>query len=257
MNTSNRLARWWVATLALVIPIVCAAQEAQPSLGDVARQTRKEHSSVGHAPESQLSSEDEDGPDAGGVWRVRQCSPTCYELSVTLPKSPRWVRPAEQPRPVLLPLAGHEDDLSRAIRVYKAESVPAISQDMARKTFLQAWFARLEYFGQGARLLTTERVNFEFSSGSITRFTILSGGVLYRGFGVMASAAYGNYGFACAFRDADSDAASSVCEAIVRSARNQVLLGSKPRVYPAYQSPPQYYPQPDDPEDPPAEDDPE
>ncbi len=257
MNTSNGPARWCLAALALIIPILCAAQEPQPSLGDIARQTRKEHSSAGRAQANELSSEDEDGPDAGGVWRVRQCSPTCYELSVTLPKSPRWIRPAEQPRPVLVPLAGHEDDLSRAIRVYKAESVPAISQDMARKVFLQAWFARPEYFGQGARLLATERVNFEFSSGSITRFTVLSNGALYRGFGVMASAAYGNYGFACAFRDADSDPATSVCEAIVRSARNQVLLDSKRRVYPAYQPPPQYYPQPDDPEDPPAEDDPE
>ena len=257
MMVQRKPDRLCLAALAVVVPILCWAQDAQPSLGDIARKARKEHASLTHSPANQVSSEDEDGPDTGGVWRVRQCSPTCYELSVTLPKSPRWIRPAEQPRPVLVPLAGHEEDLSRAIRLYRAESVPATSQDMARKTFLQAWFARPEYFGQGARLLATEPVNFEFSSGSITRFTILSNGILYRGFGVMASAAYGNYGFACAFRDADSDAASSVCEAIMRSARNQVLLGQKPRAYPTYEEPPQYYPQPDDPEDPPTEDDPQ
>ena len=248
--------RWWLMGLAFALPIVGCAQDAQPSLGDVARQTRKQHAQS-QAQIKKLNSEDEDSPDAGGVWRVMECSQTCYEFSVTLPKSPPWMRSAEPPRPVLVPLVGHEDDLSRAIRVYKAESVPATSQDMARKTFLQAWFGRPEYFGHAARLLETERVNFEFSSGTITRFTILSNGVLYRGFGVMASAAYENYGFACTFRDADTDIAGSICEAIVRSARNQVLPLVKRQVYPAYQPPPEYYPQPDDPEDPPSTDDPE
>src|ERR1051326_7441836 len=81
------------------------------SLGDVARKTRKEHASAGHIPASRVATEDEDGPDSGGVWRVRHCqlSP-CYELSVSLSRGPKWSRAAAEPRPVLIRLAGHEED---------------------------------------------------------------------------------------------------------------------------------------------------
>jgi hypothetical protein len=36
----------------------------------------------------------------------------------------RWSRGSVEPRPVLIPLAGHEEDSIRAIRVYSAESIP-------------------------------------------------------------------------------------------------------------------------------------
>ena len=50
---------------------LCAhAQDASPSLGDIARKARKEHSSAEHIPAKQVTNEEEDGPDAGGVWRV-------------------------------------------------------------------------------------------------------------------------------------------------------------------------------------------
>lgn len=118
------------------------AQDASPSLGDVARRARKERPSATHAPAKRIT-DDQDEPDASGVWRTRLCSNVvCYTLSIALPKSPRWIRPSEEPRPLLIPVAGHEDDLSHAIRVYKAELIPTnlASADVAKKAFLQACF---------------------------------------------------------------------------------------------------------------------
>lgn len=153
--------------LGIALSAYSPAQDTSPSLGDVARKTRKEHSSASHLPAKQVTNEEEDGPDAGGVWRVRLCSRTpCYELSIALPKNPRWIRPTAAPRPVLIPLVGHEDDMSHAIRVYAAESIgpayPAL--DVAKRTFLQAWFARPEYFGP--RLTQDERIEMEGGQGS-------------------------------------------------------------------------------------------
>src|SRR5216684_447554 len=87
------------------------------SLGDVARTTRKEHSSATHVPAKHAANGEDDGPDASGVWRARPCPTTtlCYELSTVLPKSPKWTRATSEPRPVLIPLAGHEEDPGRAI----------------------------------------------------------------------------------------------------------------------------------------------
>ena len=135
----------WIALLAIGVSTLAWAQDAQPSLGDVARKARKEHHSVAHVPAKQVTNEEEDGPDAGGVWRVSLCSRTpCWELSVSLPKHPKWIHPAEEPRPVLIPLVGHEEDMGHAIRVYAAESIGMAypSVDAAKRTFLQGWFNR-------------------------------------------------------------------------------------------------------------------
>src|SRR5436309_4572998 len=156
MIESLQTNRWWAAMLVIGLSLAAWAQDSSPSLGDVARKARKEHSSASHLPAKQVANEEQDGPEAGGVWRVRRCSQVaCYVLSVALPKSPRWTRPMAEPRPVLIPLAGREDDMSHAIRVYAAEALPTNvgTVDAAKRTFLQALFSRPEYFGQPARLL--------------------------------------------------------------------------------------------------------
>jgi hypothetical protein len=251
--------RGWIFALAFGLSASMWAQEASQSLGDVARKTRKEHGSASHVPAKQVTNEEEDGPDAGGVWRVKLCSRTpCYELSISLPKNPKWIRPAAEPRPVLIPLVGHEDDLSHAIRVYAAESIgPNYPQlDVAKRAFLQGWFARPEYFGQAAHLVLDEHTAVDGGQAIISHFTLISGGIKFRGVGVVATAPNGNYGFACAFREEDTEAANSVCDGIVKSAHGQILEASRPQYYPTYY-PPQYYPRyerryddpPDDPED--------
>jgi hypothetical protein len=250
MKRSPTPVRSWMIALILGLSVCSYAQDVSPSLGDIARKIRKEHSSASHVPAKQVTNEEEDGPDAGGVWRVRLCSRTpCYELSIALPKDPRWIRPTAAPRPVLIPLLGHEDDMSHAIRVYAAESIaaPYPALDVAKRTFLQGWFARPEYFGQGARLTQDERIEVEGGQGVITHFTVISGGIKFRGLGVVATAPNGNYGFACTFLDEDTNTAHSICDAIVRSAHGQLLEPSRVQVYPNYYPP--YYPRYDDPPD--------
>jgi len=244
MRLSPGTIRGWIAALALSLGAYAWAQEPASPLGDVARKTRKEHSSAAHVPAKQVTNEEEDGPDAGGVWRVRTCPRTpCYELSITLPKSPKWSRPEAEPRPVLIPLVGHEDEPGRAVRIYAAEGIgpqfPAL--DIAKRAFLQGLFARPEYFGQAAHLVLDVHVSIDGYQALITQFTVNSNKVKYQGIGVISSAPNGNYGFACVFRDEDTSAAASICEAIVKSAKSQILEPAKPQMYPSY--PTQYYPQ--------------
>lgn len=227
------------------------AQDASPSLGDVARSVRKERSSATHAPAKRIT-DDQDEPDAGGVWRTRLCSNlVCYTLSVSFPKSPRWIRSSAEPRPVLIPLAGYEDDLDHAIRVYKAELLPTNvgTADAAKKTFLQAWFARPEYFGQPARISSDERLPVETGEAKLSHFTVMRDATKFRGVSVVEGSPLGFYGFACVFVEEDSSAASSVCDAIIRSAHAQTFLTAYKRLPPQYAEPPQYYPTNDDPPD--------
>jgi hypothetical protein len=229
-------AHGWVAVVAFA---ACAgfntwAQESGPSLGDVARTTRKEHSSASHLAAKKVATEEDDGPDLSGVWRVRPCPQTtlCYELSIVLPKSPKWTRDTNEPRPVLIPVAGHEDDPSRAIRVYAAETLaPMQSAEVAKRTFLQAWFAKPEYFGQAARITMDEHVWVDNNLGTISHFSITGAAFKYHGLSMVMGWAYGNFGFACVYRDEDAPAAASICDAIVRSAKYQVLQPAKRLVY--------------------------
>jgi len=235
------------------------AQDGSPSLGDVARSARKERSSAPHASGKRIT-DDQDEPEAGGVWRTRLCSNlVCYTLSVSLPKSPRWIRPSAEPRPVLIPLAGHDDDLTHAIRVYKAELLPTNigTADVAKKTFLQAWFARPEYFGQPARISSDERLPSETGEAKLSHFTITRDSAKFRGISVVEGSPLGFYGFACVFLDEDASAAGSVCDAIIRSAHAQTFLTAYRRPAPQYVEPPQYYPRNDDPPDDPPDQDPE
>src|ERR1700752_3278559 len=145
MTVSRGTIRRWIGVAALILGsclAVCGQDSSgqAPSLGDVARKTRKERSAAGHVPGKQLVNEEEDGPDTTGIWRVRLCTRTpCDELSVTLPKEAKWTRPKEEPRPVLLPLPGLDKDPGRVIRLYVAESLgPVYSPvDGAKRLFVQ------------------------------------------------------------------------------------------------------------------------
>jgi len=233
-------------------------QSSTQSLGDAARKARQEHAAAGHVAARQSVNEEDDGPDLSGVWRVKLCSRTpCYELSIALPKHPKWTRAAEQPRPVLIPLAGHEQDRDHDIRIYSGEALAGIFAPVAfaKRGLLQDQFSRPEYFGQSARMLRDWPLQIDGSPGIITLFTVFGGSVKYRGLSVVVASPNGSYGFACVFRDEDTTAAGSICEAIVKSARNQSLEPAKPQIYPTYQ------PSPDDPydpaDDPPDDSDPE
>jgi hypothetical protein len=249
-----------LTAFALWAGVAAWGQDSSQSLGDVARKTRKEHASAGHIPASRLATEDEDGPDAGGVWRVRLCTYSpCFELSVNLPKSPKWSRAAAEPRPLFIPLAGHEEDSNRAIRVYAAESIPqTFNVNAAERIFLQGWFARPEYFGQAAKILLDEHPIIDGRGAVIAHFTVNGAAQKYRGLSVVALTTYGSFGFACVFREEDTEAATSTCDAIVKSAKAQTLEPAKPQYYPGYQPPPQYYPQyPRRYDDPPPDDPPD
>jgi hypothetical protein len=258
MKFSSGTIRGWAPLGALILWAGVGAwgqDSSGPPLGDVARKTRKERAATDHPPAKGLVNEEEDGPDTTGVWRVRLCSRTpCYELSISLPKSPKWTRAAEQPRPALIPLPGPEEDSNRVIRIYVAESLePTYSIDGAKRTFLQGWFARPEYFGRAAHIVLDEHTLIDSFQSVISHFTVAGDAVKYRGLSVVSSTPNGNYGFACVYRDQDSAAAANICDAVVKSARGQMLEASRPRVYPAYQEPqpydPQYYPQHDPRED--------
>jgi len=245
--------------LVLCAGLVASGQDSSgQSLADAARKARQDHAAAGHVAARQNVNDEEDGPDPGGVWRVQLCTRTpCYELSIALPQHPKWTRSPDRPRPVLIPLAGREQDLDHAIRVFSGEALGPIFNpvDSARSDFLRGWFARPEYFGQPARLLRDEYVQIDGSWAAFTRFTVLGGGIQYRGLSVVVKSPNGGYGFACVFRDEDASAATSICEAIVKSARSQALEPAKLQVYPTYEGPDGN--QPDDPADDPPDNGPD
>ncbi len=257
-----------LAALGFAPSAPCLAQDSpspSPSLGDVGRSTRKEHASADHVAAKQVTDEDVDGPDAGGVWRVELCvQMPCYEFAITLPKSLKWSREASEPRPVYLSLPGHARDRNHAIRVYAAHAIPrAYGYDGGTRIFLQGWFARPEYFGQAARIMQRQGVVIDGRSATIAHFTVASGVDKFRGVSIVATTNYGEFGFACVFREEDASAATSICEAIAASARAPNLQPATPRYYPNYPgyTPPGYYPRydppSDPPDDPPEDDDPE
>jgi hypothetical protein len=236
-----------LAALLACASLAASAQDSSQSLGDIARKTRQEQSAPNHVSGKKLTDED-DGPDGGGVWRIRLCTlQPCYEFSITLPKTPKWTRSEEEPRPVSIPLAGHEDDSTRAIRVYEAQSTDMkYTADTFKRAFLQGWFARPEYFGRAARIVLDEYVRIDWINGLITHFDITAGTLKYHGVSAVAGSPYGNFGFACLYREEDSAAAASICDAIVHSAQYQELQSSFIR---------KTYKDPNDP-DPPEDEDP-
>jgi hypothetical protein len=257
MRLLSNTTRAWML---LAVVVSCAGlgalgqESSGKSLGDVARKTRQERKASSHVLARKVVDEDFDGPDASGVWRMRLCTITpCYELSITLPKTPKWSRAEQEPKPVLIPVAGHEEDPNRAIRVYAGESNDMkYFVDDFKRMFLQAWFGRPEYFGQSAKLLRDEHVPIDWSTGTITHFTITTAVLKYRGLSVVAASNQGNFGFACVFREEDSAIGTSICDAIVNSARYQELQSTFIRkTYPPSDDPRE------DPPDAPDEDDPQ
>jgi hypothetical protein len=251
--------RAWVVLTSFVLCAglgAWAQDSSSQSLADVARKTRKEHVSAGHTSAKKSINGDDDGPDGGGVWRIRLCPIIpCYELSITLPKNPKWSRSEQEPRPVLIPVSGHEEDPNRAIRVYAAgSSDPRYTVDVFKRTFLQAWFGRKEYFGQSAQLVRDEHVPIDWSTGTITHFTITTAVLKYRGLSVVAGSTNGNFGFACVFREEDAAVGTGICDAVVKSAQYQELQSSAIRR--TYPDPPGDDPQ-DDPPGNPVDEDPE
>ena len=243
---------------ALAALILCSgvlAQDQVPqALGDVARKARKEHAAADHASPDHVANEDQDGPDSGGVWHVRLCvQAPCYDISVTLPKTQKWTRLASEPRPVMIALPGEDEDPNRAIRVYAAEALPSsYVLDSGTRTLLQAWFARPEYFGHSAHIVLKQNVVMDGRSATVAHFTVAGSGTKYRGVSVIATTQYGDFGFACVFREEDAAVAASVCDAIVSSAKTQTLQPALRQIYPTYWTPPpQYYPRRTD--DPPAD----
>jgi hypothetical protein len=230
MKLSPNPTRAWIliALLTSHAGLVAAAQDTSgQSLGDLGRKTRQEHSAPNHLSGKKLTDED-DGPDGGGVWRIRLCAiQPCYEFSVTLPKSPKWTRAQQEPRPVLIPIAGHEEDSSRAISVYAAQSTDLkYTADSFKRAFLQGWFARPEYFGRAAHIALDEHVRIDWTNGLVSHFTIAAGALKYRGVSAVAGSPYGNFGFACVYPEEDSAAGDSICDAIIKSAQYQELQSS-------------------------------
>ena len=223
------------ARILLTLLISCAglgasAQDSSgQSLGDLARKTRQAHSAASHV--SKKLTDEDDGPDGGGVWRIRLCTlQPCYEFSITLPKSPKWSRAEPEPRPVLIPMTGHEEDAGRAIRIYAAQSTDLkYTVDSFKRAFLQEWFARPEYFGRAAHIALDEHVRIDWTNGLMTHFTIAAGALKYRGVSAVAGSPYGNFGFACVYREEDAAASDSVCDAIIKSAQYQELQSSSIR----------------------------
>ncbi len=244
----SRFATIRSAFLAALALCVCAmAQDTPtPSLAEVARNTRKEHAAP-HPAARGLVNEEEDGPDTTGVWRIQACLRLpCSELTVTLPKEIKWKRATDEPRPVLIPVAGPGEDPTRVIQLYAAEGLqPAFPMiEMAAKTLLKTWLARPEYFGNPARITLSERTAVDNYLAVISHFTVSSSNGKFRGVSVVTGTQNGSYGFACVFREEDSSSATSTCDAIVHSAHNVVLEPARPQYYPQYY--PQYpqYPQP-------------
>lgn len=227
-----------VATALLLCSGLSAQDSSSPSLGDVARQTRREHAEA-HMVAHKLTN-DEDGPDTTGVWRIQLCTrQPCYEMTITLPKDVKWTRAAAEPRPVLLPLPGVGEDHDRVIQLFAAESLEPNfpNVDIAARTLLKVWFARPEYFGNPARITQNERIFVDNYLGVISHFSVNSGASKFKGISIVTASQNGNYGFACVFREEDAAAATSICDAIVKSARNELLATPPPRYYPPYQPP--------------------
>jgi hypothetical protein len=242
------------ACIAVLLLGAVAWAQNSPPLGDVARQARKEHSSSAHVPAKQVTNEEDDGPDVAGVWRVHLCLRLpCHELSITLPKSLKWKRVKEEPGPVVISLAGAEENSNRVIRVYAAGPIePAYPLDAAKRTFLQGWFARPEYFGRAAHIVLDEHVQIDTAPGVVSHFTVAAIAGPYRGLSVVANSPNGNFGFACVYRAEDTVAAASVCDAIVQSVKSQTLSWPTPSANPQYDDPPD-----DPPPDRPDDDDPQ
>lgn len=227
MRLSNRR---MLAGLTLIcgLAITARAQDSSrtPSLGDLARRTRQEHTAKDHVASKQVLNEE----SQSATWVVHACKHMpCYSLSITLPKNAQWSKPATGQVYATIPLPGHEADPNHIIRVYGADLLNTYTIERGKRLFLQEWFSRPYFFGQSAKFVFDDPTAVDGTPAVITHFTLPNRVGQYRGLALIAGTPAGTVGFACVFRDDDSGDAISVCESILNSGRISVMEETRPK----------------------------
>jgi hypothetical protein len=197
-----------------------------PSLGDLARKTRQQHTAKDHVAAKQALTEE----NQSATWGVHACKHMpCYSLSITLPKNVQWSKLGDGPTFAIIPVRGHEADQGHIIRVYGADLLNTRTVEQGKHGFLQIWFSQPYYFGQAAKFEFDDQTTIDGNPAVITHFTLPNRVGLYRGLGLIAATPAGSFGFACVFRDDDSGDATSVCESVLNSGRITVMEETRPK----------------------------
>jgi len=193
-----------------------ASADAPSALGDVARQSRKKHAEEHVIAKKVLNEESEDRP----MMMVHACQQSsCSSLSITLPRGTNMKMAWTHFQYVAIPLPGHENDKTRAVRFYQADLLNAGDLESAKRLFLQDWFSRPYFFGQAAKFEFDESTRIDGWPATITHFTESNRLVNFRGLGLTAKAPTGTFAFACVYREEDSGDATSVCESVLNTAK--------------------------------------
>ncbi|MGC2328422.1 MAG: hypothetical protein WA604_17040 [Candidatus Sulfotelmatobacter sp.] len=220
-----------MAGLAFISAIAIAAWAQDsgqaPSLGDLARKTRQEHTSKDHVASKKVLNEEN---HASATWPVVACKyRPCYSLTITLPRNTQWSKPGDGQTYASIALPGKEADQGHIIRVYGASLLNSSTVEQAKHAFLQGWFSQPYFFGQAAKFLFDEQTTIDGNPAVITHFTLPNKMGPYGGLGLIAGTPAGSFGFACVFRDDDSGDATSVCESILNSGRITMMEETRPK----------------------------
>jgi hypothetical protein len=198
-----------------------------PSLGDLARKTRQEHTATDHVASKQILNEES---QAAATWPVVACKHRpCYSLSITLPKNAQWSKADAGQKYAFIALPGHEAEPGHIIRVYGADLLNSSTVEQGKHAFLQGWFSQPYVFGAAAKFVFDDQTTVDGNPAVITHFTLPNKMGQYRGLGLIAGTPAGSFGFACVFRDDDSGDATSVCESVLSSARITVMEETRPK----------------------------
>jgi hypothetical protein len=219
-----------VAGIVLVCGLAVAAWAQDsgqaPSLGDLARKTRQEHTAKDHVAAKQALTEE----SQSATWPVVACKyRPCYSLSITLPKNMQWSKPGDGPTFAIIPLPGHESDSGHLIRVYAGNLLNTTTVEQGKNAFLQEGFWRPYSFGPAGKSVFDDQITIDGNPAVITHFTLPNKVGLYRGLALIAGTPAGSFGFACVFRDDDSGDATSVCESALNSGRISVMEETRPK----------------------------
>jgi hypothetical protein len=215
-------------TLICGLLVAAGAQDSgqAPSLGDLARKTRQEHTAKDHVASKQVLNEE----SQSATWVVHACRRMpCYSLSITLPKNAQWSKPATGQVYAIIPVPGHEADSGHIIRLYGADLLNTYTVEQGKHAFLQEWFSRPYFFGQAAKFLFDDQTTVDGTPAVITHFTLPNKVGEYRGLGLIAGTPSGTAGFACVFRDDDSGDATSACEGVLNSGRISTMEETRPK----------------------------
>lgn len=211
------------------IAMAALAQDSgqAPSLGDLARKTRQEHTAKDHVASKQVLNEES---QAAATWPVVACKRRpCYSLSITLPKNAQWSKPDTGQKYAIIALPGHEAEPGHIIRVYGADLLNSGTVEQGKHAFLQGWFSQPYVFGAAAKFVFDDQTTVDGNPAVITHFTLPNKVGLYRGLALIAGTPAGSFGFACVFRDDDSGDATSVCESVLSSGRIVVMEETRPK----------------------------